>query len=341
MVSPVRIGIVTPAFNVAPYLGETIRSILDQTHQDWSMVVVDDGSTDDTARVVRGFSDPRLRLISQPNAGVSAARNRGAEALDCSAILFLDGDDWLAPFALTALAEALGDVPEAVAAVGAYQRGGCVYRPVSGDLLKRLLVRNLFVNGGHVLIRRDHVQPFRHDLRYGEDWECWVRLACSTPVPADAQAVGGPSPAMTLELGPIQYFQPALFAPTLETRPILFVRERPGGAYLSMATNPTSFPPCLDAIHGNPALAARFPPDKRAALRLQAEAESQWVIGRELIRHRRHRDGLRWLGRSVAAAPSVRRAALLALAAGLPMLPAAWRGPLRPYASGTVQASYP
>ena len=94
-----RIGIVTPAFNVSPFIGETIVSVLAQTHGDWTMVVVDDGSTDETASVVRGFDDPRLRLVSQQNAGVSAARNRGAVALDCDAVLFLDGDDGLAPFA--------------------------------------------------------------------------------------------------------------------------------------------------------------------------------------------------------------------------------------------------
>ncbi len=326
-----RIGIVTPAFNVGPYIGETIRSVLDQTHRDWTMVAVDDGSTDDTAAVVGAFRDPRLRLISQVNAGVSAARNRGAVALDCDAMLFLDGDDCLAPFALEALAHALADAPCAVAAVGPYERGGRVYAPASGDILERLLVRNLFVNGGHVLIQRGAVQPFREDLRYGEDWEFWVRLAlsptswpakarhprlCSATTPKDVD--GGLSPAMTL----------GRITPTPAPRPILHVRERPSGAYLRMATDPASFTACLDAIHGHPALAALFSPEKRAALRRQADAEVQWTIGRELIRHRRHRDGLIWLGRSIAADPTVRRAALMAAIA---VLPPYWRGPLYPY----------
>ena len=118
-----RIGIVTPAFNVAPYIGDTIRSVLDQTHRDWTMVVVDDGSTDGTASVVQAFSDPRLKLISQTNAGVSAARNCGAAALqDCDSVLFLDGDDTLAPFALATLAAAL--TPATVAAAAAQRRRG-------------------------------------------------------------------------------------------------------------------------------------------------------------------------------------------------------------------------
>jgi hypothetical protein len=322
----VRIGIVTPAYNVAPYIGDTIRSVLDQTHRDWTMVVVDDGSTDDTASVVQGFRDPRLRLVSQANVGVSVARNRGATEADCDAMLFLDGDDRLAPFALDVLAQALTDAPDAVAAVGAYERGGRVYPPASGDIRERLLVRNLFVNGGHVLVRREAVRPFREDLRYGEDWEFWVRLshvmACESPSPTTcpAKAVGrAPSHAMT--------WKPR-FAAALDPRPILHVRERPSGAYLRMATDPASFAPCLDAIHGNPALAARFSADKLVVLRRRAEAEVQWTIGRELIRHRRYREGLRWLGRSLATEPNLRRAALLAAIA---VLPPRWRGPLYPY----------
>ena len=72
-----RIGIVTPAYNAAPWIGDAIASVIAQTHDDWAMVVVDDGSTDATADVVARVADPRMRLIRQPNAGVSAARNRG------------------------------------------------------------------------------------------------------------------------------------------------------------------------------------------------------------------------------------------------------------------------
>ena len=305
-----RIGIVTPAYNVSPFIGDTIRSVLAQTHGDWTMVVVDDGSTDETASVVRGFHDPRLRLVCQQNAGVSAARNRGAAALDCDAVLFLDGDDWLAPFALDALATALSAAPHAVAAVGAYERGGLVYAPAYGAVLERLLVRNLFVNGGHVLIRREAVQPFREDLRFGEDWEFWVRLALT---PTGIKRPSWPEVTVVKCAG---------------ARPLLLVRERPSGAYLRMATDPASFAPCLNAIHDNPALAALYQPEKRAFLRRQADAEVQWTIGRELIRHRRYREGLRWLSRSLSLAPTVRRTAILAAIA---VLPPRWRGPLDPY----------
>ena len=301
------IGIVTPAFNLAAYIGDTIRSVLAQTFRDWTMVVVDDGSADATAEVVRGFGDSRVRLIAQANAGVSAARNRGAAALDCDALLFLDGDDCLAPFALEALAQALEAAPGAVAAVGAYERGGRVYPAVSGDVLARLLVRNLFVNGGHVLIRRGAVRPFRDDLRYGEDWEFWVRLALP---PAEDWPV------------------PTLFVAAEGRRPVLHVCERSSGAYMRMATDAASYAPCLAAMHDNPALAAVFSVGQRRSLRRRADAEVKWTIGRELIRHRRYRDGLGWLVRSLLLAPTVRRVAVLAAVA---VLPPRYRGPLYPY----------
>ena len=90
-----RIGIVTPAFNVAPYIGAAIRSVLAQTLSDWVMTIVDDGSTDATAAVAEASGDPRIAVVRQDNAGVSVSRNRGLAATRADLILFLDADDWL------------------------------------------------------------------------------------------------------------------------------------------------------------------------------------------------------------------------------------------------------
>jgi glycosyltransferase involved in cell wall biosynthesis len=303
-----RIGIVTPAFNVAPYIGDAVRSVLAQTHQDWAMTIVDDGSTDDTAAIASGFDDPRVRLIRQSNVGVSAARNRGLRATNAAAILFLDGDDWLSPDALSNLKAALQTDPNAVAAVGPYVRmsssganSGRVMRPASGDLLESLLVRNLFANGGHLLIHRvvlDATGPFHPGLRYGEDWEYWTRMA---------------------RLG--------WFTTTPERAPLLFVRERHDGAYLGMATSPEAFAPCMDAIFNAPGLKARFSVRELAGLRRHAAAENDWIVGRELIRHGRRDEGRHFLRRSVATAPSFKRVVLLA-AGSLPLIRV---GPFRSY----------
>ena len=195
--------------------------------------------------------------------------------------MFLDADDWLAADALSRLAATLAASPAAVAANGAYTFAHTrrVRRPPSGDILPRLLVRNLFANGGHVLIRADAVGSFRTDIVYGEDWEFWVRLALQ----GRFAAASGP--------------------------PVLFVRQHEGGAYRRLAADPASFAPCMGAIFGNPALLARFGAPRLAAIRRRTEAENAWIIGRERIRH--GGDGRAWLLSSFRAAPSARRAALL------------------------------
>jgi GT2 family glycosyltransferase len=336
-----RIGIVVPAYNAAPWIGDAIASVIAQTHRDWILVVVDDGSTDGTARVVEGFADSRVRLARQANAGVSAARNRGVAEL-CGAdpapqpppqrgggvkrrryrlpvplgegvggrgdaLLFLDADDWLAPDALFRLAAALRTCPDAVAATGACTFAGSsdTLLPLSGDILERLLVRNMFANGGHLLLRPAAVQTaggFLPSLAYGEDWEFWIRLAL---------------------LGP--------FVATRGPKPVLFVRHHPGGAYQCLASDPTAFVPCMEAIFSNRELLSRLGPQRLAAIRRRTEAENHWIVGREMIRHGRNVEGRGWLRRSVRTAPTLKRAALLAAAHALALLPTALRGPFRPY----------
>ena len=93
------LSVVMAARNVAPYAGEAVASLLAQSDGDWNLVCVDDGSTDGTARVVAesAAGDPRLRVVSGPALGVSAARNAALELADGEWVAFLDGDDVVAP----------------------------------------------------------------------------------------------------------------------------------------------------------------------------------------------------------------------------------------------------
>ena len=309
-----HISIIIPAYNIAPFLRDCLFSVLDQTHVAWSATIVDDGSTDATATVVARLHDDRVHLIRQQNAGVSAARNRGIAAAlgrdiggtstQPDAIMFLDGDDWLAPNALAQLAETLRQAPWASVACGRYARVGAdgAGHPSSpapeGDLLRPLLTRNLFANGGHLLIRRDIVAAagdFRTGLTYGEDWEYWTRIAL---------------------LGE--------FMPVRSPAPIVYVRERPGSAYLSNATNPAAYRPALEAIYDNPDIVDRLGRAVLNDLRYRAEAEMAWAIGRELIRHGHQIAGQRWLVQSIRDAPQLKRFLLMGLARGR-------FGPFRPY----------
>jgi len=110
-----RISIVTPACNAERFLDRTIAGVLGQTVGDWEYVIVDDGSTDGTAAVVRRHTgDPRVRLVQQANAGAIAARDAGHRATDPASpyVLFLDADDALEPEMLATMAAYLDDRPE-------------------------------------------------------------------------------------------------------------------------------------------------------------------------------------------------------------------------------------
>src|SRR5262245_1301539 len=87
------VSVVIPCYNQARYLGEAIASARRQTHPDIEIIVVDDGSTDDTVQVAQGYDG--VRVVSQPNKGQGAARNKGLEQATGAYIVFLDSDDRL------------------------------------------------------------------------------------------------------------------------------------------------------------------------------------------------------------------------------------------------------
>jgi glycosyltransferase involved in cell wall biosynthesis len=108
-----RVSVIIPAFNRASLIGQAIESVLGQTFRDFELIVVDDGSTDETTEVVRGYSDPRIRLIELPsNAGSNAARNRGIKEARSDLIAFLDSDDLYLPTKLETVVGAFDRNPD-------------------------------------------------------------------------------------------------------------------------------------------------------------------------------------------------------------------------------------
>ena len=93
----IKVSIIIPAYNVEKYIGKGIKSCCDQTYRNIEIIIVDDGSTDDTGHIIEMYSrkDPRIIPFHQVNQGVSVARNLGIENAKGEYVLFLDSDDWL------------------------------------------------------------------------------------------------------------------------------------------------------------------------------------------------------------------------------------------------------
>ena len=86
-----------PAYNCGPYIGDAIKSILAQTMKEFELIIINDGSTDDTLEVVESFRDSRLRVVNQSNQGLAGVRNRAVKEASADYISWLDSDDLATP----------------------------------------------------------------------------------------------------------------------------------------------------------------------------------------------------------------------------------------------------
>lgn len=104
-------SIVIPVYNVEAYLRDCLESVLHQSFSDWEAICVNDGSTDGSAAILEEYAtkEPRIKIITQVNGGLSSARNTGLKAAIGDYVLFLDSDDWLENNALEVLADKVGD----------------------------------------------------------------------------------------------------------------------------------------------------------------------------------------------------------------------------------------
>lgn len=182
-----RVSFVIPNYNHAAYLGDAIRSALAQTHPDVEIVVVDDGSTDNSREVVQQFG-AQLRLVCQENAGLSAARNTGIRAATGDYIALLDADDLVEPTYAERLLAALAASPGADGAycgfrfVDEHNRNlsRIERRTVAPDkLYAALLNGNYWVPESLMARRSCYLErgEFDTSLRASEDWDVWLRFA--------------------------------------------------------------------------------------------------------------------------------------------------------------------
>jgi len=163
------VSVVIPAYNAGPYIEEALRSVLQQDYRPLEVIVVDDGSTDNTSGVARPFGPP-VRILAQPHAGIGAARNAGVAAAQGRFLAFLDADDLWTPHKLSRQMSLLADDESLDLVFGQVIE---FRRAADGQVAESPAVSGLVP--GAALMRRslfDRVGWFRRDLRVGEfiDW---------------------------------------------------------------------------------------------------------------------------------------------------------------------------
>lgn len=190
-----RVSVIIPTFNSALTLLRAIESVLNQTYKDLEIIVVDDGSTDETRFVLEPYLD-RISYIYQENQERSAARNRGSAKSRGEYIAFLDADDWWLPCKLerqVAMLDANPAVGLVYTAQQLVQPDGSVLatQPSFGvddpgsDIFSRLVLRNMIGSPSKIVVRADllsKVGGFDESLNGTEDWDLCLRFAAESLV---------------------------------------------------------------------------------------------------------------------------------------------------------------
>lgn len=180
------VSVVIPTYNYAHFLIAAVESCVSQSYKDMEVIVIDDGSTDNTSEVVGQF--PTVRYHYQKNSGLSGARNKGISVSSSKYIVFLDADDVLLPHAVESLVNNIGRHPSAAFVVGRhhYMSGdGSVQKRVAAKprhqcVYQALLEHNFIACPGSVIYRRKALQEsggFDVTLNSCEDYDVYLRLA--------------------------------------------------------------------------------------------------------------------------------------------------------------------
>jgi glycosyltransferase involved in cell wall biosynthesis len=287
-----------PARNAARFIGEAIESVLTQGAAVNELIVVDDGSMDDTVAILHRLSRPRVRLLTNNRAGVSAARNTGARAASGKWLIFLDADDRLRPGAIHTLLKAADGELDAVSLYGDYDRIDDTGRRVgrrrllrrrrkpSGRVLQRLVVGNFIVNGGLMLVRAsafNAVGGFDETLRFCEDWHCWCRLA----------AIG------------TFHFVPDF---------LLDYRIHDANTMSSGRRSPEDFLPAAERVFQDQTIIEKLPPQLLPRLRQAAEAHLIAYLATQAVRVRGYATALAYASMAVRRSPRAAPGVILRLA---------------------------
>jgi glycosyltransferase involved in cell wall biosynthesis len=183
---------VLPTRNRAHLIRNAVDSVFAQSYPQWELLIVDDGSTDDTASIIAELAstDDRIRLIASTGIGGAGARNLGLDAATGSIVTFLDDDNTMTPHWLRAVAEYMSRVPGCDALYGAQLREPIVpgrHCPIDvffvADFDGARLREQNYIDLGTLAVRNGHPElRFDPELRALQDWEMIARIAAVTPL---------------------------------------------------------------------------------------------------------------------------------------------------------------
>lgn len=186
-----KVTVVIPAYNVGSYIRDALVSLEQQSLPDFEAIIVNDGSTDNTAEIAQEFCDrdSRFKLLTKMNGGLSSARNAGIRQAKASYIALLDGDDRYEPEKLANHVQHLDrdlQIGVVYSASNVIREDGrptwmpLSGKPLSSNLLFSLLCKNFVGHGSNAVFRRqifDQVGEFDETLRSSEDIDFWLRIA--------------------------------------------------------------------------------------------------------------------------------------------------------------------
>lgn len=186
-------SVIIPLYNKEKYIQKAIESVINQSYTDFELLIINDGCTDSSLSLVENIDDPRIKIISQNNQGVSVARNFGVENAKYNLIAFLDADDWWHPDFLLEMSNLISIYPLAAVYSSSY------YKVKNGkNIAANIGVDKNFkhgyieyyktyyktfwvpVNCSFVVVKKfefNDVGGFNLNLKFGEDFDLWLRLS--------------------------------------------------------------------------------------------------------------------------------------------------------------------
>lgn len=191
MVNSPLVSVIIPVYNGAAYIAEALESILNQTYENIEIIIIDDGSTDNSLDIVKGFRSDKIKIIvNECNIGLAATRNRGLKAAEGEYIALMDGDDVSFPNRLSAQVNLLEKHPD-VGLVSSHfitfeedlQTGKQSVKkvPLDSDYIAARLPFQSVICCPSAMMRtavlNDHNLLFNETLKVSEDWDLWYRMS--------------------------------------------------------------------------------------------------------------------------------------------------------------------